>query len=587
MKKTCQRASLVKDKIRRKAATNAAAEDANFHERRAVTDQAMNQTHQCLPPKTVLLFIKKASLFVLGLFPAHTQGQGVSEVIFDSSDIPIVIIDTQNQAILDEPRILAKMKIIDNQDGSRNVLASDNFAYDGDIEIEIRGSTSQSYEKKQYRIETQHPDGSNHNVSLMGLPEENDWILGAPTMDKTMIRNALAYHISRALGEYAPRTRPCELVLNGEYRGVYVLTEKPKRDRNRLSLSKDEGYILKIDKFTGYKCAEFLSTEAQGVDIQYDYPDCEVLSQEGHSYIDGYVNRFEKALFSEDFMSGETGYRQFLDTRSFVNHFICTELSKDVDGYRLSTFLHKEDASKKLRFGPVWDKNIAFGNADFLEGHITSDFIANRYERNDRHDLVPNPWVAQLLKDSTLVDEIANRWSTLRAGTLSNENLSAMVDSLAIDVAEAQHRNFQRWPAYLGGVWPNFFVGSSHWEEVAELKAWLINRANWMDNNITGTFISASPPSDLFNPTVYPNPFTHFFTYAFRLQEEAVVSIQVVAPNGSKPGFMLKDQHLQRGSHQITWNSYINSQLVPSSFYVLLLQVNGVVVEKSVVVKRL
>ena len=80
------------------------AEDVNFHERRAVADQAMNQTHQCLPPKTVLLFIKKAWLCVLGLFPASTQGQWVSEVIFDSSDIPIVIIDTQNQAILDEPR---------------------------------------------------------------------------------------------------------------------------------------------------------------------------------------------------------------------------------------------------------------------------------------------------------------------------------------------------------------------------------------------------------------------------------------------------------------------------------------------------
>ena len=102
----------------------------------------MNETHQCLPPKTVLLFFKKALLCALGLFPASTQGQGVSEVNFDSSDIPIIIIDTQNQAILDEPRILAKMKIIDNQDGSRNVLASDNFAYEGDIEIEIRGSAA-------------------------------------------------------------------------------------------------------------------------------------------------------------------------------------------------------------------------------------------------------------------------------------------------------------------------------------------------------------------------------------------------------------------------------------------------------------
>lgn len=526
-------------------------------------------------------------LLSLWFCPTVAQGQGTAEVNIESSNIPIVLIDTQGQTILDDPRISAKMKIVDNQDGSRNFLTSESFAYDGDIEIEIRGSTSQAYPKKQYRIETQHPDGSNNNVSLMGLPEENDWILGAPTMDKTMIRNSLAYHISRELGEYAPRTRPCELVLNGEYRGVYILTEKPKRDSNRLNISKENGYILKIDKLTGYKCSEFLNTEIQGLDLQYEYPDCEELSQEDRSYIDTYVNEFEEALFAEDFMDAEIGYRRYFDTRSFTNYFICSELSKNVDAYRFSTFLHKEDASKKLKFGPIWDQNIAFGNADYLEGYTTSDFIGHRDEFYHAQDFVPNPWVTQLLSDSTLLDEITNRWATLRAGRLSNERLSSIADSLANELAEAQCRNFQKWPEYLRGVWPNFFVGSTYWEEVAFLKAWLVNRANWIDNHITGTFNPSLLPADETKSTVYPNPFTYFFTFAFRMQEKGTVSLQIVAPNGSKPGFILKDQLFPEGNHQITWNSYINGQLIPSSYYILLLYVNGVVVERSVVVKRL
>ena len=519
------------------------------------------------------------------------HSQGSSEIIFQSSNLPIVLIDTQGQIILDEPRIPAKMKVVDNQDGDRNFLDSEAFTYDGNIEIEIRGSTSQAFEKKQYRIETQHPDGSNNNVSLLGLPEENDWILGAPTMDRAMIRNSLAYHISRELGEYAPRTKPCELLINGEYMGLYVLTEKPKRDDNRIDVSKEDGYILKIDKFTGYKCPDFMRTGLQRVDLQYEYPDCEEISQEGRSYIDAYVNRFEEALFSDEFRDAEEGYRKYFDTSSFANYFICTELSKDVDAYRISTFLQKGNDSEKLKFGPVWDKNIAFGNADYDECgnpcHTTSGFISDRKISDVRPPNGPNPWVKRLLSDSVLVDEIAQRWRALRVERLSNERLSAIVDSLADELTEAQCRDAQRWPEYTRGVWPNFFVGSSYWEDVAFLRAWLVNRANWMDNHITGGFNSLMPPSEAFSATIYPNPFTYFFTYAFRLDDEGVVSLQAVAPNGVKPGFIIKDQLFSEGDHQITWNSYIDGQLLPSTYYILLLRVDGVVVDKRVVIKRL
>ena len=116
--------------------------------------------------------------------------------------------------------------------------------------------------KKQYALETQDDLGNNLNVPLLGMPAENDWILYAPYSDKSLIRNVLAYKLSWDVGRYASRTRLCELVLNGDYRGLYVLMEKIKRDKNRVDISTlnpDEitgddltgGYIIKIDKSAG------------------------------------------------------------------------------------------------------------------------------------------------------------------------------------------------------------------------------------------------------------------------------------------------------------------------------------------------
>ena len=149
------------------------------------------------------------------------------------------------------------MGIIDNESGVNFI--GDTFSdYHGNITIESRGNSSQGQPKKPYRFETVTAEGENDNVSLLGLPEENDWVLYAPWSDKSLIRNVLTYQLSRELGHYASRTRYCELYLNEEYQGVYVLVEKIKRDANRVDISKltfDEidgddltgGYILKFD----------------------------------------------------------------------------------------------------------------------------------------------------------------------------------------------------------------------------------------------------------------------------------------------------------------------------------------------------
>ena len=163
------------------------------------------------------------------------------------------MIDTYGAEIPDDPRIPAHMGIVNNQSGINHI--DDPFNdYDGNITIERRGNSSQWNDKTPYRFETVDEQGENNNVELLGMPQENDWVLYAPWQDKTMIRNVLIYKLSNQLGRYASRTRFVELFLNNEYKGVYVLMEKIKRDNERISISKLEPdeimeMMLQVDIF--------------------------------------------------------------------------------------------------------------------------------------------------------------------------------------------------------------------------------------------------------------------------------------------------------------------------------------------------
>ena len=193
---------------------------------------------------------------VVGLiffFPLFLAGQ----VNFYSSFLPIVIINTDGQEIIDEPRIVCNMGIINN-DSINNF--GDNFnEYSGRISIELRGMSSMNFPKKSYSFETQDSLGENYNVSLLGMPAENDWILYAPYGDKSFLRNALTYHLYKKMGYYSPRFRFCSLVINNEYMGIYLLIEKIKRDKNRVDINELEvnnnnleeisgGYIVQVDR---------------------------------------------------------------------------------------------------------------------------------------------------------------------------------------------------------------------------------------------------------------------------------------------------------------------------------------------------
>ena len=248
----------------------------------------------------------------------------------------------------------------------------------GQIAIELRGRSSQRFPKKSYGLETRTRGGGNRNVSLLGLPRENDWILYAPYNDKTLMRNALAYETARRLGRYASRTRYVELVLNGRYEGVYVLMETPKLDDERVRVADrglSGGYLLEFtfaDQVRGGRSSFRLPTTRRAVVFQD--PDAEDLSRRERAWITRHLRRAERALYGRRFRSPTRGWRAYLDEAALVDFVLLNELFKNQDAFRASTFLSK-GAGAKLQLGPIWDFDIAMGNSNYGESRALGGWL--------------------------------------------------------------------------------------------------------------------------------------------------------------------------------------------------------------------
>ena len=320
----------------------------------------------------------------------------ISQVNFTNSTLPIVVIDTDNIPIPDEPKIMGNMGIIYNGPGQVNQLTDPFNAYNGYIGIERRGSTSAGFPQQSYGLETRLADSSNLNVSIFGWPADNDFILYAPYNDKSLMRNVLTYHLGNQTGRWAPRTQFCEVVLNGNYIGVYVLMERIKTNPGRVDINTlnysdtldnqlTGGYIVKVDKTSGGGEIAWTSpylSQAPGnnsINFQLHDPEIDSIHPLQKAYIQDFITDWEIALKISSFTNPSIGYKAYIDVTSFIDYFLLTELSKNVDGYRISSFLYKQRLSEggKLVAGPLWDYNIAWGNANYCQGDLTTGWEIN------------------------------------------------------------------------------------------------------------------------------------------------------------------------------------------------------------------
>ncbi|MBN1466697.1 CotH kinase family protein [candidate division KSB1 bacterium] len=521
---------------------------------------------------------------------------------FTQSNLPLVFIDTNNRNIPDEPKIDATMRIIYHGVGTVHRLDEPANNFDGRIGIETRGSSSQSWPKKQYALETRDENGENLNVSLMGLPAENDWILYAPFLDRSLLRNVLAYDLSRRLGQYASRTRYCELFLNDEYRGVYVLMEKIKRDKNRVDIAALDstdiagepltgGYIIKVDKTDGANTQGFTSqhlpagNSTRRIYYQFHDPEFAEMLPVQRNYIQNYINDFEDMMASADYDDPLTGYPAWIDVDSFIDFFLVSEISKNIDSYRLSSFLYKDrdDNDGRLRAGPVWDYNLAFGLANYYDGEDTDEWTLETLLYLGGDDFQVPFWWEILLDDPTFNHRIKSRWQAMRSSVFDLSRIHAFIDDVADTLHAAQERNFTLWPAPGEpgtGFWPMpgiFYSFQSYQDEIDYLKYWIEDRVKWMDEYVL-LFSDVSekevtPPSDFILSQNYPNPFNPSTTMQFELQVAAQVNLLILNINGQRVRTVL-DAEKMAGHHSVSWDGTDDAgRPVSSGVYVYQLNV--------------
>lgn len=481
---------------------------------------------------------------LFSLFPFLIFYKASAQSAFTSSNLPIVVINTGGKDIVDEPKILADMGIIWNGPGKRNALSDPMNNFSGKIGIEVRGSSSQMFPKKSYGVETKNSSLVTTDYPLLDMPAENDWVLYAPYTDKTLIRDVLTYTLDARLGHWSPRCRFVELFLNGNYQGVYVLMEKIKRNKNRVDIAKLKntdnsgeeltgGYIIKIDKTTGSGSDGWYSsfTNVTGrTYYQYDYPKYNEITSLQKSYIQTYVKMMENALYSENFKY-PGNYHEFLNDSTFIDFMVINELSKNIDGYRLSSYLFK-DKNGLLNCGPIWDYNLGYGNANYFEAWVTSGFQYQAYLGNDGWQ---NPfWWSKLMKDQAYVTKLKNRWTTLRTKELSDRRINFVIDSLTSLLSESKDRNYQRWQGVMGFyIWPNYYVGQTYNDEITWMKNWITQRLAFLDQQWKGEVTGTESPLAFKSISAFPNPFTNEITFRLPPAITGTISVGFYNSNGS------------------------------------------------------
>ncbi len=429
-----------------------------------------------------------------------------------STNLPIVWLDVDGEYIDRYERITARMKVIHNGDGMLNYADTvghpgQHVDYEGYVALRYRGSSSFSMsDKKPYSFrpldKPLEEGGSKKKVNILGMGKDNNWALLAPYNDKSMMRDLLAFEVSRPWMEYTPEGRYCELFLDGTYYGVYVLTEVVSKGKTRIDLpdpgesgdSITGGYIMEVNRTEDevtYR-SKYAPVSSYGmrytdryINFQYKSPDYEEMTDAQVDYITGRIDQMEDALWNYR-PTGSANYRDYLDEQNFIDYQIAMELGHNVDAYRLSGKFFKRRDSEDPRFKMVvWDMNLAYGNSDYYQGWRTDTWI---YKNNNTLYTQGDPqmipfWWYKLNTNPDYTESLKARWAQYRRSNLREDRLMATIDSLANVLTShgAEQRNSQAWPRWGEYVWPNYYVASDFADEVDYLKQWLSERIAWMD----------------------------------------------------------------------------------------------------------
>lgn len=409
-------------------------------------------------------------------------------------DLGMTITDSRGHRLQNNTVVNAKVEYFDSD--TQNNHLTDIPTVSEYAHIRGRGQTSREYEKLNYLLKFKYEDMvTNKKVSLSGMTPDSEWALHGPFLDKTLIRNYVCYNLAGEIMEYAPNVRFCEVFVNEEYMGVYLLTEKVEFNKNgRIDIEKTNpdmdttSYIVQIDRETKDKRAsiETFATysyiavnrgENRGF-YQIEYPST-TLTKGQKEFIQSDISRFEKALYSYAYNDDKYGYEAYIDVDSFVDYFLINEFTLNYDAMGLSTFLYR-DIGDKMKLC-VWDFNSAF---DLYEMSVITP---------ETFQLQNAMWYTYLFKDKAFVDKVIQRYYELRETYFSEEYMQNYIDETIAYLGPAVDRNYGKWGYTFSSIHegklydylaPEERNPRSYEEAVAQLKNCISERLVHMDSHI-------------------------------------------------------------------------------------------------------
>ena len=380
------------------------------------------------------------------------------------SGLPVVIINTPNNQ-----DITSKDEYVENT--LMSVLQMDIMDEFCELtNMKGRGNSTWLAPKKPYAIKF------DKKKSLMDLPDDKSWGLLANYYDVTLLRNDLALFIGNEYSglEWTPHFQSIDLVLNGEYKGIYQLGEKVKISKKRVNVG-DDGFLLEIDqRALTEEDARYFTVNHIGNPVNIKDPEVEY-DDEDYIYAKNFVQAADAALFSENFTDENEGWQKYFDMNSFVDWYLINEISKNADACVLysSCYMNLKRGGK-LKMGPIWDFDLGFGGYPWAP----TDAWANDVEG---FKLKLTPWFARLFQDPVFVLNVKERFAYFYN---NRQTLYDHIDEGAQKLINKIEAENKLWGRLTDKSASTGVVKSAYQERVDYLKTWLASRLDWLNTNI-------------------------------------------------------------------------------------------------------
>lgn len=426
-----------------------------------------------------------------------------------TSNLPLIVIDTAgkkpkrgviwdkdkgyNVSTGEDPYVDSKISIIDDDKGPNSLASTETTNYSA--EIKIRGNSSGNYDKKQYLIKLVNEKGKSTNENLLDMGKSDEWVLNISFIDKSLLRNYLAYSTAGVLWPYTPDVKFCEVIWKDgdeyRYEGVYLLMESVSVSKNRVDLPKYSENsnriptLIRRDRYNENGIMLNNYATRNGLTPGYldiEYPSKKNITQKGIDTITAQIDKFESVLYADnwdDFIN----YRDHIDMKSFVDYFILNEYFMNYDAGYHSTYFYM-NYSGKITMGPVWDFDQAIDNDE--EQPVKLDTTAFHAA----------PWFDKILQDPVFTEALIARYTELRKSLLSDEAIESYIEDTIEYLGPAIDRDWARWGyyyehgdyfAYQNAEYPNRNT-YTHREEVERILKTLSEHAKWMDEHLDSLY---------------------------------------------------------------------------------------------------